>query len=166
MRADYGADHLYTEMAEAALAGWDGWNARWQTPLYHEDGFVVLASEPMAPGGFEYESFESLRLRGHPVERLTGVDRASIVPAWSPIAYPDGYLNRRAGWVESGAVVTRVADEARSGRGANRGEHHVQRAAAGVGPRDERAARAKERFTPRTSSWSLQERGHQSCCRT
>ncbi len=113
VRADYGADHLYTGMAEAALAGWDRWNARWQPPLYHQDGFVVLASEPMAPGGFEHESFESLRRRGQPVERLTEVDRASTVPAWSSSAYPDGYLNRRAGWVESGAVVTRVADEAR-----------------------------------------------------
>ena len=86
VRADYGADHLYTEMAEAALAGWDRWNARWGASLYHEDGFVVLASEPMSPGGFEYESFESLQRRGHPVERLTSVDRTTTVPAWSPIA--------------------------------------------------------------------------------
>jgi sarcosine oxidase len=114
VRADYGADHLYTEMAEAALAGWDRWNARWGASLYHEDGFVVLASEPMSPGGFEYESFESLRRRGHPVERLTSVDRTTTAPAWSPIAYPDGYLNRRAGWVESAAVVARVANEARA----------------------------------------------------
>jgi glycine/D-amino acid oxidase-like deaminating enzyme len=114
VRADYGADHLYTDMAEAALAGWDRWNARWQRSLYHQDGFVVLASGPMTPGGFEYESFESLRRRGQPVERLTAVDRASMAPAWSSTAYPDGYLNRRAGWVESGAVVSRVADEART----------------------------------------------------
>jgi glycine/D-amino acid oxidase-like deaminating enzyme len=113
VRADYGADHLYTDMAEAALAGWDRWNARWEPPLYHEDGFVVLASEPMSAGGFEYESFESLRRRGHPVERLPDIDRTTTVPGWSPIAYPDGYLNRRAGWVESAAVVSRVASEAR-----------------------------------------------------
>ena len=113
VRADYGADHLYTDMADAALAGWDRWNARWGASLYHEDGFVVLASRRMSPGGFEYESFESLRRRGHPVERLTSVDRATTVPAWSPRAYPDGYVNRRAGWVESAAVVARIADEAR-----------------------------------------------------
>src|SRR5262245_45914695 len=67
VRGDYGADDLYIDMAEAALEGWGLLNARWGTPLYHEDGFVVLASEPMSPGGFEYESFESLRLRTHPV---------------------------------------------------------------------------------------------------
>jgi glycine/D-amino acid oxidase-like deaminating enzyme len=114
VRADYGADHLYTAMAQAALAGWDRWNKRWGGSLYHEDGFVVLASEPMSPGGFEYESFESLRRRGHPVERLTGIDRTRTMPAWSPNAYPDGYFNRRAGWVESAAVTARVADEARA----------------------------------------------------
>lgn len=114
VRADYGADHLYTDMAEAALAGWHRWNARWGASLYHEDGFVVLASGPMSPGGFEYESFATLQRRGHPVERLPSVDRATTLPAWSPIAYPDGYVNRRAGWVESAAAVERVADEARA----------------------------------------------------
>jgi glycine/D-amino acid oxidase-like deaminating enzyme len=114
VRADYGADEHYTKMAEAALAGWDAWNVRWERPLYHQDGFVLLAAEPMTPGGFEYESFALLESRGHPVERLTAIDRGSRLPAWSPIAYPDGYLNRRAGWVESGAVVAQMAAEARA----------------------------------------------------
>ena len=114
VRADYGADDLYTRMGEAAMKGWDAWNTRWQPPLYHEDGFVVLASEPMAPGGFEYESFALLRGRCHPVARLTAIDRASRLPAWSAVDYPDGYINDRAGWVESGAVVARVAEEARA----------------------------------------------------
>jgi glycine/D-amino acid oxidase-like deaminating enzyme len=112
VRMDYGGDGLYTRMGEAAMKGWDAWNARWRPPLYHEDGFVLLASEPMSPGGFEHESFTLLRRRGHPVERLTEIDRGSRVPAWSAQDYPDGYVNTRAGWVESGAVVTRVAEEA------------------------------------------------------
>ena len=114
VRADYGADLHYTELGEASLSGWDAWNARWDRPLYHQDGFVLLASQPMTPGGFEYESFALLQSRGHPVERLTAIDRASRAPAWSPDAYPDGYINRRAGWVESGAVVSRLAEDARA----------------------------------------------------
>ena len=47
IRMDYGADVLYTAMAEAAMAGWDEWNERWSPALYHQDGFAVLASEPM-----------------------------------------------------------------------------------------------------------------------
>ena len=114
VRPDYGADGLYTAMGEAAIDGWRTWNGRWGRPLYHEDGFVLLAREPMAPGGFEYESFAMLRARGHPVARLTRIDRAALVPAWSPVTYPDGYLNHKAGWVESAAVVSRVAGEARA----------------------------------------------------
>src|SRR5688572_4224294 len=114
VRADYGADLHYTELGEASLSGWDAWNARWDRPLYHQDGFVLLASQPMMPGGFEYESYALLQSRGHPVERLTAIDRSSRAPAWSPDAYPDGYINRRAGWVESGAVVSRLAEDARA----------------------------------------------------
>ena len=114
VRTDYGGDQLYTRMGEAAMEGWEAWNRHWPRPLYHQDGFVLLAREPMVPGGFEHESFTILRERGHPVERLTEIDRASSLIAWSPGTYPDGYLNRRAGWVESGAVLAQVAAEARA----------------------------------------------------
>jgi sarcosine oxidase / L-pipecolate oxidase len=112
VRMDYGPDLHYTEMAEAAMAGWDEWNRRWSPPLYHEDGFALLASEPMQPGGFEYESYVLLASRGHPVVRLRDLDRTQAVPAWSEARYPDGYFNRRAGWAESGRVVERLKQEA------------------------------------------------------
>src|SRR6187399_879940 len=47
VRADYGADELYTAMAEMALSGWDRWNARWGETLYHQDGFLVLSADPL-----------------------------------------------------------------------------------------------------------------------
>jgi sarcosine oxidase / L-pipecolate oxidase len=113
IRMDYGGDLLYTALGEAAMRGWDEWNERWQPRLYHEDGFLLLAGEPMQPGGFEHESFAMLTRRGHPVERLTPVNRAALAPLWEARAYPDGYFNRRAGWAESARVVQRVAREAR-----------------------------------------------------
>ena len=48
IRMDYGADVFYHELAEAALDGWDRWNADWPEPLYHEEGFLVLAPGPMS----------------------------------------------------------------------------------------------------------------------
>jgi glycine/D-amino acid oxidase-like deaminating enzyme len=114
VRADYGADELYTAMAETALTSWDRWNERWGESLYHQDGFLLLSADPLLPGRFEYESLMLLERRGHRLERLRAEERARRFPAWSPEHYPDGYFNRRAGWVESGKVVGRLAVEARA----------------------------------------------------
>jgi glycine/D-amino acid oxidase-like deaminating enzyme len=113
IRMDYGADALYTAMAESAMDGWDEWNARWSPPLYHQDGFVLLTSEPMQPGGYEFESYRLLEARGHPVTRLADLERSTALPAWSEDRYPDGYFNARAGWAESGRVMERLQVEAR-----------------------------------------------------
>jgi glycine/D-amino acid oxidase-like deaminating enzyme len=114
VRADYGGDALYTAMAEAALSGWDLWNARWREPLYHQDGFLLLSAEALQRGGFEYESLALLEQRGHRLERLRGDARSARFPTWSAEEYPDGYFNPRAGWVESAKVIARLVVEART----------------------------------------------------
>src|SRR5689334_22018242 len=110
---DYGADQLYTEMAEAALSGWDGWNAAWPSKVYHQDGFLLLTAEPMAPGGFEHESYRVLERRGHAPERLDAAAIQKRFPAWRSGKYCDGYLSVRAGWAESGKAVAHLAAIAR-----------------------------------------------------
>lgn len=110
IRMDYGADVFYHELAEAALEGWDRWNADWPAPLYHAEGFLVLAPEEMRPGGFEYESHRVLRERGYEPERLDAKLLAERFPAWNGDKYPDGYLSPRGGWAESGAVVARLLE--------------------------------------------------------
>lgn len=109
VRMDYGSDVFYHELAEDAMAGWDGWNAMWPRPLYHESGFLVLSAGPMEPGGFEHDSFRVLRERGYDPPRIDGTSLAERYPAWAPGAYPDGYLSVRGGWAESGEVVRRLA---------------------------------------------------------
>jgi glycine/D-amino acid oxidase-like deaminating enzyme len=129
VRMDYGDDEFYTALGEAALAGWDAWNARWNEPLYHEDGFLLLSRHSMdtsaaareAPHGgegetptFERDSFALLTKRGHRLERMTPDRIEKRHPAWAGAAHVDGYFNPRAGWAESGRVVTRLAAQARS----------------------------------------------------
>jgi glycine/D-amino acid oxidase-like deaminating enzyme len=121
VRMDYGADEFHTRFAAAALAGWDDWNARWDPPLYHQDGFLLLAADRMRPGGFEHDSMRTLASLGHSVlrvERGFGVERDYMprhaFPAWSSATYPDGYFNARAGWAESGKVVARLAADLRT----------------------------------------------------
>lgn len=106
LRMDYGSDVFYHELAEAALDIWDEWNRGWPRPLYHEEGFLVLAPGQMRAGGFEYESHRVLTERGYKPQRVDSAYMARHHPEWSSDRYPDGYMSPRGGWAESGAVVT------------------------------------------------------------
>ena len=111
IRMDYGSDTFYHELAESALRGWDRWNSEWPRPLYHQHGLLVLARGEMIQGGFEYESLRVLRERGYEPERLDRDEITRRFPTWGPVAHAEGYLNLRAGWAESGEVVTRLLAE-------------------------------------------------------
>ena len=113
VRMDYGSDTFYHELADAALAGWDRWNADWPRGPYHEDGLLVLSHGPMIPGGFEHESWRVLGERGHATRRLSADARAERFPAWRAERYSDGYFNPRAGWAESALVVEQLLGYAR-----------------------------------------------------
>lgn len=106
VRLDYGGDPLYTELAERALAGWHAWNAG--GPLFHETGVLFLSRAPLAPGGFEHDSFALLTRRGHRLERLDAAAIAHRFPAYRAGAMVDGYYNPAGGWVEASRVVERV----------------------------------------------------------
>jgi glycine/D-amino acid oxidase-like deaminating enzyme len=108
VRMDYGSDVFYHELAELALEGWDRWNADWPRPLFHQDGFLVLACRPLEEGGFEQASWDVLQERGYDAVRIGGSALEARFPAWRGRGYPDGYLSPRAGWVESGEVVARL----------------------------------------------------------
>jgi glycine/D-amino acid oxidase-like deaminating enzyme len=112
VRLDYGADEEYVALGERALAGWQRWNAAWPRPLFHATGVTFLARAAMAPGGFEHDSYELLRRRGHPLVRLDAAAIARRFPAYRPGALVDGYYNPVGGWAESGAVVAQLVRDA------------------------------------------------------
>lgn len=112
VRLEYGSDAFYMALMEDALRGWRALNERWGAELFHETGFVVLSSAPMAAGSFELESFALLGARGHAVERLDADEIPRRFAAWRPGAYVDGYHNPAGGWAESGAVVSRFVQDA------------------------------------------------------
>jgi glycine/D-amino acid oxidase-like deaminating enzyme len=111
VRADYGADELYTREMEEGLEGWLRWNAELGETLFHETGAMFLTRAPMAPGGFEHESFVTLTGRGHALERL---DAKSIEARSSLRGFVDGYFNPRDGWADSSRVVERLSALAQS----------------------------------------------------
>ena len=111
VRADYGEDVFYSEMALAALDGWRVANRTWDRPLFHETGLLVLSGGDLVPGSFERTSFDTLTALGCPLERLDAGAVHARLPAWS--SHVAGYVNPTGGWVESANVVRAYAEAAR-----------------------------------------------------
>lgn len=113
VRMEYGADEAYTALAERAREGWLEWNDLLGGTFYHETGVLMVARTPMAPGGYEYESYRLLRSRGHHPERLSSEEIARRFPAWKTGVYVDGFYHARGGYAESGRVVAALSARAR-----------------------------------------------------
>lgn len=112
VRMDYGPDEDYMALMETALERWREWNQAWPEPLFHEDGVTYLTRAPMAPGGFEYESYQLLLKRGHRPERMDSAGIKRRFPAWNSDLYVDGYYNPEGGYAESGRVVAQLLRQA------------------------------------------------------
>src|SRR5438046_3617766 len=63
VRAAYGADEEYTELAERSIRLWRKWNVELSAPLYHEVGFLFMRQREMQREDFEWESLEVLKGR-------------------------------------------------------------------------------------------------------
>ena len=114
VRAAYGADEDYTELAERSINLWRKWNEEFGVELYHETGVMFVRRREMQPGDFEYESFKTLERRGHKVARMNSAQLWKRFPAWNPQLFLDGVLELEAGYAESGRVVATLIERANS----------------------------------------------------
>jgi glycine/D-amino acid oxidase-like deaminating enzyme len=114
VRMEYGSDEAYMALVEQAYRGWLQWNEELGDTLFHDTGVTMLTRTPMAPGGFEYESYHLLRKRGHTPERLTEETISQRFPAWKPGAFVDGFFHAQGGYVESGRVVAALVRQAQA----------------------------------------------------
>jgi glycine/D-amino acid oxidase-like deaminating enzyme len=114
VRAAYGADENYTELAERSIKLWRNWNKEFGIDLYHEVGVMFVGRREMATGDFEYESFKMMQQRGHKVERMNSAQLWTRFPAWNPGLFRDGVLEVEAGYAESGRAVATLLEHARS----------------------------------------------------
>lgn len=124
VRMDYGSDALLTELGAQAIVRWRRWNARFESPLFHEVGFQLLSRTALRPGTFEGDSWDLQTAQGVPLER-------GIPPAAAELGWVDGYLNPQAGWVNSGEVLRQLLIQARD-RGAELIEGTATRVEDGV----------------------------------
>jgi glycine/D-amino acid oxidase-like deaminating enzyme len=114
VRAAYGADEFYTELAERAIPLWRKWNEEFGIELYHEVAVMFVRRREMKPSDFEYESFKMLEKRGHKIERMNSAGLWKRFPAWNPEFYSDGVLELEAGYAESSRVVAILSERAKS----------------------------------------------------
>ena len=113
VRAAYGPDEDYTELAERCIPVWRRWNEEFGADLYHETGVVFLRSRPMQPGDFEYESCRMFEKRGHQFERVDSAGVHKRFPAFAAERFHDGFFDPDAGYVESGRVVAALIERAK-----------------------------------------------------
>jgi glycine/D-amino acid oxidase-like deaminating enzyme len=114
VRAAYGADEFYTELAERSIPLWRKWNIEFAIELYHQVGVMFVRQQEMKPGDFEYESFKILERRGNKIERMNSTRLWKRFPAWNAQPYHDGVLELEAGYVESARVVALLIARAKS----------------------------------------------------
>jgi len=114
VRAAYGSDKEYTELAERSREIWRQWNVEFGVELYHEVGFLCMRQRPMQAGDFEYESLRLLERGGHRIERVNSDYLRRHFPAWNAERYPDGFLDFEAGYAESGRAVAVLVERAKS----------------------------------------------------
>ena len=114
VRAAYGVDEEYTELAERSRELWQKWNVQFGVELYHEVGFLCMRQRSMQSGDFEYESLRLLERRGHRIQRVNSDYLRRHFPAWNADCYPDGFLDFEAGYAESGRAVALLIKQAKS----------------------------------------------------
>jgi glycine/D-amino acid oxidase-like deaminating enzyme len=107
-RMEYGADVAYTELMEEARGGWAVWNEerrqQGEEALFHETGVLMMSLDRMEAGGFEHDSYVTLRSRGYEPVRLDGRALSDRFGAWSA-TLGDGFFHRLGGWAASGEAV-------------------------------------------------------------
>jgi glycine/D-amino acid oxidase-like deaminating enzyme len=114
VRAAYGPDEDYTELAERAIPLWRDWNKEFGAELYHEVGCLFLHQRNLQPGDFEFESLRVLEKRNHAVEYFDSAQLQKNFPAFATGHYQQAFLDRQAGYAESGRVVATLVARAKS----------------------------------------------------
>lgn len=114
VRMEYGTDDDYMTIVDRAIDGWQRWNEELGATLYHQTGVAMFTRSPMAPEGFEYESWVRLERHGHSPERLDAADIARRFPAWRSGVFVDGFFHARGGFAESGRTVEVLARHLRA----------------------------------------------------
>jgi glycine/D-amino acid oxidase-like deaminating enzyme len=124
IRATYGNQPLYTQMAADALALWKENERRWQRKLFYRTGVLWMSGTPDA---YEQESMGVLKQAGVPFEKLTVEESARRWPQISFDGVPWCIFEPEAGYLLARRSCEAVLDAFR----AEGGEYRTGQAAIG-----------------------------------
>lgn len=105
VRADYGDDEYYIDLARICIERWRQWNEISQQTLFHETGFLFLTSKPLEKTDFEFSSYLQLKKRHVAVKKLSAADFRDSYAKWASSDYQNGYYNPEAGWAAANLVM-------------------------------------------------------------
>lgn len=114
VRAAYGADEFYTELAERATRRWREWNLEFREKLYHETGVLFLKHGELNPGDYEFQCIELLKSRGHNLQLVGSREVRARFPAWNADHDWHGFFDPEGGYAESSRVVAALIERAKS----------------------------------------------------
>jgi glycine/D-amino acid oxidase-like deaminating enzyme len=83
VRAEYGQDRQYVDMALESIELFRIWNEELPEPVFHETGICCFTVDEMAQGGFEHTCYTELQNVGLEIDRVNAVEIARRFPAES-----------------------------------------------------------------------------------
>ena len=112
VRAAYGADEFYTDLADRATRRWRDWNVEFGDELYHETGVLFVKQGALRPGEYEHECIRLLESRAHKLERISSDQIRARFPAWNADLDWHGFFDPEGGYAESSRVVSTLVQHA------------------------------------------------------
>jgi glycine/D-amino acid oxidase-like deaminating enzyme len=112
VRAAYGSDHFYTDLADRATRRWRQWNVAFAEELYHETGVLFVKQHALRPGDYEQDCIRVLESRGHNLERVGSDQIRARFAAWNADLDWHGFFDREGGYAESSRVVSALVHRA------------------------------------------------------
>ena len=107
-----GDNETYVELVERAAVQWREWEARFDAPVYHQTGGLMILDD-LEPGSPMHESVAFLRDRGANIEVLSAHQVRSRFPQFVVDDGEIGVYDPWAGYIESGRAVANLARLAR-----------------------------------------------------
>lgn len=111
VRAEYGDDQQYFDMAMTSIQGWEQWNDMLDAEVFHKTGMLMLMQKDQDDPRqyFERKSVEKLDEVGLMPGWLDADQIQTRFPAFDTNFFPFAHFNQEAGYVESGLAIKLLA---------------------------------------------------------